>query len=180
MRMAASLTDDDGRIGCLYCGKRARYLVPHLRHAHGVTADEYRAEHHLPATASMHVDATRDRLRERQRALLAADPHALDHLAVYQTSAHLAEMRDAGRDAVRASHDNAVANSHRRPGRARAVAAMVDARTRKLEGAARAAGFASLDEAIAQTRDLTARAAARRIGVSAQTVTRRRAHSSAG
>lgn len=175
LRKAVSLTGEDGLIECLYCGHRARFLVPHLRHVHGVTAAEYRVEHHLPATASMHADSTRYRMQERQRALLADDPTALDHLKPYQTREHTSELGRRAADRVRASHDIPLAREHRLPGQRRAVSAMVEARLAKLTVAVREHGYDSVDAAVDATRDMPAKAAARATGLSPQTITRRRA-----
>lgn len=171
---AASLSDADGLITCLYCGRRFRALARHLSAAHDTTAAEYRAEHNLPATGATVADITRVRTRETVRASLAADPTMLDHLKPYQTSDRARELGKRAADSVRASQQIPLAQEHRLPGRQYAVARMVEQRLKKLDEAARAHGYADADDAVAATSHLSAKAAARVTGLSAQTITRRR------
>ena len=41
--------DYDGRLVCLECGGRYRHVGKHVQMKHGMTADEYRAKHGMPA-----------------------------------------------------------------------------------------------------------------------------------
>ena len=170
----ASLSDPDGLITCLYCDRRFRALSTHLRRAHGVTAAEYRAEHHLPATGSMVADVTRHAAQERKLRELADDPTALDHLKPYHSAEWMAGMTARNREAVRASHGIPLATEHRAPGRAHAVRQMVAARLAKLDASARDHGYTDAADAVARTKHLSAKAAARATGLSPQTIRRRR------
>lgn len=172
---AASLSDDDGLITCLNCERRFRFLAPHLRHAHGQTPDEYRAEHRLPKTASMQADVLRLTMREIRLEMLAEDPTSLDHLKRYHAAEYTRELAQRAADAVRESHTIPLAREHRAPGRAYAVQRMVEQRLAKLDAAAREHGYQDVDDAVRSTLHLSARAAARATGLSPQTITRRRA-----
>lgn len=170
-RKAATVSDEDGLIPCLECGRRMRSLARHLTTQHHLTADEYRARHGLPRTAALRADQTRRRLTQ-----IAHQQHEerAAALAPYQGRERLAGLQQRGVDAIRDSMDRAVVREHREPAQQRGVAAMLAARAAQLDERARAAGYASLHDAIERTSDLSAAAAARRIGVSAQTVTRHR------
>lgn len=168
----ASLSGADGLITCLYCGRQYRALGTHLARAHGTNATDYRAEHNLPRTGSMMSDVTRTLEQTTRRQMLADDPSILDHLKPYHTAEHLSEIGQRGVDAVRASHTIPLAEEHRRPGREYAVSRMLEQRMIQLTRKTQAHGYADVDDAIAQTLHLPAKAAARVTGLSASTITR--------
>lgn len=171
---AASLSDEDGLITCLECGRRMRGLGVHLPRVHGITGDEYRVLHHLPATGALTADVTRAHQSEIHRDMLAADPTMLDHLTAYQTPEHMAEMTAKNRGPVRESHLIPLAQQHRAPGRAYGVQRMAEQRAAMLDATVHAHGYESVDDAIAKTRHLSERAAAAATGLGASTIHRRR------
>lgn len=176
LRKASSLSDADGIITCLDCGKRFRALGVHLVRTHGITAAEYRISHHLPATGSTVADVTRTQMRATHRKMLTADPTMLDHLAPWQSKERAAELGRRSADAVRESHTIPLAREHRLPGQQYAASQMLKARMEKLEATVRAHGYVSVADAVEQTKDLSAAAAARATGLGASTIRRRRSH----
>lgn len=172
----ATVSDPDGLLTCLEleCGRRLRSLGRHLHAAHDLTADEYRERHRLPATAALEADGVRQAGSDRQRALLAADPAALAHLDPYRSSEHLDQLRETAIDALRETRDHDLVRAHRAPGQRYAVQVMAARRRERLDDIARRAGYPSLAEAIADTVDMSAPAAAARIGIGASTVRRHR------
>lgn len=172
---AITVSDDDGLLTCLECGRRFRGLSAHLWRTHQMRGAEYREAHGLPATAALMSDDTR-------RLMQAAgqerhDAGELDHLLPYQSPEHLRTIgqEKGAPDPSAASRDHEAVRRNRRPGQEHAVVRMVAARMRKLDEAARAHGYRNAADAVDRTLDMSARAAARATGLSAQTITRRRA-----
>lgn len=168
----ATISDTDGLLTCLECGRRMRSLGRHLSAKHQMSAVEYRERHHLPATGALAADGTRQALSEHQRAALATDPDALNHLQTWQTPEHLAVMRDAAIDSHRTTMTYELVRDHRRPGQRRAVQVMNESRRSRLDEIARGTGFTSIEAAIEETAELPARQAGLRIGIGASTVRR--------
>lgn len=54
----STLPDTDTSVECLSCGGRYRNLGSHLARTHGLTADEYRAEHRLPRGTALMATST--------------------------------------------------------------------------------------------------------------------------
>ncbi|WP_157831554.1 Lsr2 dimerization domain-containing protein [Microbacterium hominis] len=176
----ASMSGADGLVECLYCGHRARLLTPHLKHRHGVTAAEYRAEHNLPASASMMADADRARSSSKRRQMITEDPSRLDHLRQWHSPEHLKQMNAAAVEKVRASHQDETAREHRRPGRAYAAARMMEQRQRALAATVQSHGYDHVVDAIDKTRHLSTREAARLTGLGATTIARYRVRGDVG
>lgn len=171
----ATISDADGLLTCLECGRRFRSLGRHLQAAHDLGAGEYRQRHHLPATGALSADGVREGQSERQQDRLTDDPDAFAHLEPYQQHEHLNQLRAAAIESHRSTVGSQLVRAHRLPGQHYAVQVMLARRWERLEGLARAAGFQSLGAAIQETADLSAAAAARHIGIAASTVTRWRA-----
>ncbi|MGA5823553.1 MucR family transcriptional regulator [Kitasatospora sp. NPDC094028] len=162
--------DVDGLVTCLVCGRRFRSLAPHLARTHEMSAAEYRAEHALPASAALMATDVRRSLSATRTKAMAADPDLIEPMRAAALPAGELARRSAqaragtdGLPAVRAARRNAAL---------RTLPAARQARRSALEATARAAGFASMADAIDATRDMPSRAAAARIGVGASTVKR--------
>lgn len=170
-----TVSDDDGLLTCLECGRRFRGLSSHLWRAHGMRGAEYREAHGLPATAALMSDDTRRLHQEAGRA--RRDAGELEHLAEWQTPEHLRSIgqEKGAPDPSAGSRDHKAVKRNRRPGQEHAVVRMVAARMRKLDEKARAHGYANAADAVEKTRDLSAKAAARATGLGANTITRWRA-----
>lgn len=171
-RKAATITDEDGVLRCMECGKRFRALGRHLQSAHDMTGDEYREAHGLPRTAALEDDGVR---LAKSATQIAAGTEAWEGVRQYQNPQYLAELQRRGVEGIRDSvaHREVVAQ-HRQPAQAKGVPAMWRARQEVMEQKARDAGFDSMADAIDQTRDMTIAAAAERIGIGKNTVIRRR------
>ncbi|MFE4397918.1 MULTISPECIES: MucR family transcriptional regulator [Streptomycetaceae] len=162
--------DTDGLVTCLECGRRFRSLAPHLVRAHGTSAAGYRAGHALPAGAALMATDVRRTLSATRIEAMAADP---DLLAPMRAAAPAPDVLARRSAAARAGTDGLPAvRAARRAAALRTLPAARQARRNTLEATARTAGFASMADAIAATRDLSSRAAAERIGVGASTVKR--------
>ena len=162
--------DDDGLITCLSCGRRFRSLGPHLARAHQMTAAEYRAEHRLPASATLMATGVRGALSKARVSAMADDPELIARMRA--ATLPLEELARRATDARAGTNDlPAVRGARQAAGRLNVPRAQ-QARREALEEKARAAGFASLAAAVAATLGLPSRAAAARIGVSASTVKR--------
>jgi len=161
----ATVSDPDGLLTCLECNIRLR----------GLTAAEYRERHRLPATGALQADGLRQAGSERQRAILADDPAALDHLRPWQDPSHLDAIRSAAVETHHETRGRPLVRAHRAPGQRAGVQAMLDSRQAKLDATAVAAGYESLEDAVRRTADLSAREAAARVGVGESTVRRWRA-----
>lgn len=164
-----TVTDEDGILTCLECGRRFRALGVHLRRAHGMTSAEYREAHRLPRSAALAADSTRALGWERMQA------EDTSHLDVYRTRERLAEMLPASVEAIRETRDYPIVREHRLPGRQHAVTVMAERRAAALEARVVARGYASLADGIEQTRDLSSRAAGAALGIGATSVLRWRA-----
>jgi hypothetical protein len=162
----ATISDPDGVLTCLECGRRFRALGRHLRHAHDLTPAEYRAKHRLPAGGSLLADAQRAEAHAR---MVAEDT---SHLGPYRDRARLAEMAKVAAVASRETRDFEMVRAHRLPGQQHGVEVMAARRAEVLDAKAQAAGFAGIEDAIRQTSALTLRQAAGRIGIGASTVGR--------
>lgn len=172
---ASTISDSDGLLTCLECTRRFRSLGRHLQAAHGVTAAEYRQRHHLPATGALSADGMREDTSNRQRARLAGDPAAFDHLRPYQDGNRLDQIRETAIEAHRGTMSTDLVRTHRLAGQRYAVQVMAASRRERLDEIARRAGFGSMDAAVRETADLALKSAARRIGVGPSTVARWRA-----
>lgn len=168
-RSRPTVSDSDGILTCLECGRRYRALGAHLRRAHDMTAAEYRDTHQLPRTAALAADSTRTLGRER---MLAEDT---SHLDAYRTRDRLAELLPAGIASARQTRDYEVVREHRLPGQRRAAQVMQARRAEALEARALARGYRSVADGIEQTREMPTRAAAAALGISATSVLRWRA-----
>lgn len=172
---AATISDPDGLLTCLECEGRYRSLGRHLAAAHAMTGAEYREAHQLPATGALWADGLRADAQARQRAALVEDPDHLAHLTPYQTPQWARRIAASAAEPLDRTRGYDLVRLHRLPGQRHAVRQMVAARLARLDRAAQEHGYRDLADAIAATRTLTAAEAARRIGVSPQTVRRRRA-----
>ncbi len=135
----------------LECGRVLRALGRHLRQAHGLTAVEYRSRHQLPAGAALVSDGQRERQGAQMADRMAKAPDVLNHLRRYQDKEHLGRMRVEAITSLRQTQDDEIVRQHRAPGREYAAARMAAARGAALERRLHEAGFASLEDAIAQT-----------------------------
>ncbi|MEV7599849.1 MucR family transcriptional regulator [Kitasatospora sp. NPDC089797] len=162
--------DPDGLVTCLSCGRRFRSLGPHLYRIHQITAADYRAEHQLPAGTALMATATRNALSAGRLKAMVDDPELVGRMRA--STPPLSELARRSAEA-RAGTDglNAV-RAARRSGALRTLPSAQQARREALDATARAAGFASMEEAIRATSNLPSRAAAARIGVGASTVKR--------
>lgn len=68
------------KIRCLICDREFVFLPPHLRRAHGITADDYRREFDLPAGLPLAGDGYRDMQREKLRIMRERGEFTYDHL----------------------------------------------------------------------------------------------------
>ncbi|MFE1361298.1 MucR family transcriptional regulator [Streptomyces harbinensis] len=162
--------DDDGLVVCLICNRRFRSLGPHLARAHETTAEEYRAEHRLPASTVLMGGEVRGTLSAARRAAMADDPELISRMREAALPAEELARRSA--EGRAGTDDLPAVRAARRAGALRNLPAAQQARREVLEERARAAGYGSMAEAIAATRDVSARAAAERIGVGSSTVKR--------
>ena len=166
------VSEPDGVVVCLECGRRLRALGRHLQAAHDLTAQEYRDRHRLPSTAALMADGVRERQSERMR------DEDTSHLAQWQTRDHLDSIRDTA--AQKATADFELVRAHRLPGRQRAAKVMQERRRQILEDKVRAHGYDGLDDGIRRTMHLTTYAAAEALGIGPNTVTRHRRRGAAG
>lgn len=162
--------DADGLVTCLSCGRRYRSLGPHLARTHHITAREYRAMHHLPATSTLMATDTRAVLSAARIQLITDDPAVLENMRAATPGVdHLGRLAAEGRSAtdelpvVRAARAAAAAQAR--------VHSSIRAAARRDE-LAQAAGYRDFRAAIEATRSLSARRAAELLGVGATTVKR--------
>lgn len=160
-----TVSDPDGLITCLECGRRFRSLGPHLARAHQLPAREYRARHQLPATAALTSDNTRASLRDQRLQALAQDPTLLDHLRAWPTP----------RGPRTVPGQVPVVREHRRGTDHLRVAASARVRARRREERAQAAGYDTWATAVEATRELTRDLAAAQLGCGTTTITQWRA-----
>ncbi len=166
---------DPDLVECLYCGDRMRSLGPHLARIHGVTAAEYRADHRLPAGYPLMAASMRKDLSEQRRDAMEDDPSIIAGL--HATADQQRERAALSAPARAATDDLPMVREARRRSTPIANAAAVAAKRARLDRIARTAGYESLVDAIEQTRGLSVRAAAERIGIGETTVKRWRARS---
>lgn len=169
-----TLPDTATAMQCLSCGRWLRSLGPHLVRAHGLTAEEYRAEHGLPRGAALMAATTRAALHQVGVERLAHDERVRQALAADadQQRARLAQAR-----AVRGYSDqHPLVRQHRRDARAIAHAQQRAQLAARRDELARQAGYADWPTAIRATAELSERAAAAHLGVGRSTVRRWRAH----
>lgn len=162
----ATISDADGLVVCLECGKRFRHLGRHVNHAHGLTAAQYREAHRLPATGALAADVVRAMGRERMLA------EGTSHLDPYRTGEHLKAMTERSVEPNRETREYETVREHRLPGQRYAVKVMGQRRRESLDARVRAAGFEGVEDAIRRTAGLPAREAAGRIGIGVTTVRR--------
>lgn len=151
-------------VQCAECGRRFRSLGPHLARAHGVTAEEYREAHQIPATRALMGEATRSVLAEHRRALMITAPDVV--LRMRAATPPLSEVAAASA-AKRAITDQWPA--------VRAARAAAARETQPLAVAARRVmplGYQSIEAALAATDNMSARQASQHLGVSPSTVGR--------
>ncbi|MHA6885744.1 MucR family transcriptional regulator [Ralstonia pseudosolanacearum] len=91
------------RIECLVCGKRFTFLAPHLRRAHGMSADEYRQAFALPAMTPLAGLAYREAHRAKLVRMVAYG--SFDY-------SHLERATNAAKDAPRPTKQPADALQH--------------------------------------------------------------------
>ncbi|NDJ59396.1 MucR family transcriptional regulator [Enterobacteriaceae bacterium 4M9] len=87
---------DHEKIECLECGKRFAFLPIHINRAHGLSADEYRDRHNIPATIPLAGTAYRAAQRAKIERLKADGRLTCEHLADATEAA-----RSAGRGSKR-------------------------------------------------------------------------------
>jgi CheY-like chemotaxis protein len=164
--------DSDGLVTCLECGRRLRSLGYHLHAVHGTNAVDYRAEHLLPASTTLVATGTRTALSQTRKALIGERPELLERLRAnlppHEVTLQMAAEARAGTDGL-ALVRQARADAARRTQPATAAAAR-----ERTDAVSRAAGYASMDDAIRATASLSRRDAAAKIGISTTTVSRRR------
>lgn len=159
-----TVSEADGAIRCLECGRRMRSLGKHLAAKHGMGAVEYRERHRLPSTAALAADSVREELSER---MLSADT---SHLERWQAKDYLDGIRDV--EAQKATADYEVVRAHRLPGRRRAAQAMRKRRRDMLQEQVRVHGWDTIEDGIRATMTLPSRLAAQTLGISASSVLR--------
>lgn len=71
---------DPDTIKCLICGRALKFLPPHLRRAHGLSADEYRVQYDLPAGLPLAGESYREVHRRKMARMHAAGALTYDHL----------------------------------------------------------------------------------------------------
>lgn len=165
---SATISDNDGILTCLECGRRFRALARHLAAVHGLTGMQYRDRHELPATGALIADGQRQAISERMQAVVADDPHALDHLDM--SPARLDAIRNPAR--VAETRVREPVRAAQRPGQQHAAAVMQERRRQTQHDLLTARGFADLPDAIARTRHLPSRRAADVTGLGATTIRR--------
>lgn len=84
--------ENDDTTTCRICGKKFTFLGGHIRRAHGITADEYRAEFDLPAGLPL----ASPEYRNKRRAII--ERLQADGVLTYN---HLPRATDAARSAGR-------------------------------------------------------------------------------
>ncbi len=165
--------DPDGLVTCLECGRRFRSLGPHLARAHRITADAYREQHQLPASAALMATGTRNALSATRLEAIRESPDLLDRMTSATPSLEELARRSAE---ARAGTDHLPAvRAARRRGWDVSVRKSAQVREEHREQAARSAGYASWAEAISKTRHLSGRQAASLLSVGQATVQRWRA-----
>ncbi|MGE7418537.1 MucR family transcriptional regulator [Methylobacterium tarhaniae] len=88
---------------CRICGQGFRFLPTHLRHAHQMTAADYRAQFDIPAGEPLASDGYRAAHVEKMRRMQADGRITYDHLPEAVAAARDAE-RPAKRGADREAH----------------------------------------------------------------------------
>lgn len=68
------------KITCLICGKSFDFLPPHLSRTHGVSANEYRAEHQIPAGQPLCSESYSRVHAEKIRRMQATGALTYEHL----------------------------------------------------------------------------------------------------
>lgn len=162
--------DADGLVTCLVCDRRFRSLGPHLYRAHQMSAADYRAEHGLPAGAILMATATRQALSDARQRAMQEDPDLVGRMRA--AAPPVEELARRATEARAGTDDLAQVRAARRRGAQATQPLTVQARRNLMDATARAAGYASMREAIDATRALSSREAAARIGVGASTVKR--------
>lgn len=166
-RVATVSDPKDGAITCLECGQRYRNLGRHLHHAHAMSAAEYRAAHQLPASGALMADAQRAEARAR---MLDEDT---SHLDAYRDPERLDQLRVDAVESLRETADYELVRAARLPGRRYAAQVMQGNRRAALDERVRAhGGWDGIEDAIASTRHLTVKAAAKATGMSETSVRR--------
>lgn len=138
--------------------------------ARSLSAEEYRARQHLPATAALNADGlralSRDVGHERR------DAGDLGYLIPYQDPERLAAMGEVAVESLRETARTEVVREHRRPAQAAGNAESVRVRRAAMDERARALGYEDMAHLIEATRDVPARQLARETGIGATTITR--------
>ncbi|MFF8747813.1 MucR family transcriptional regulator [Streptomyces californicus] len=165
----------DGLVTCLSCGRRFRSLGPHLARAHRMTAADYRAEHHLPATTALMATDVRAALSQARTSAMADNSELVARMR--SATPPLQELARRSAEARPGTDELPAVRAARAAAARTTLPAARQARRDALEAQARAAGYASVAAAIEATRHLSSRAAAARIGVGASTVKRWRRRS---
>ncbi|MFJ5952567.1 MucR family transcriptional regulator [Streptomyces noursei] len=149
--------EEEGRLQCLECGGLYRLLAPHLAQAHHMSTAEYRQAHHLPRRLSLRSADLNERARDFGRALYSARADVRAHLDAGRT-----RNIDAIREGSRASaHYPMVVNSRRR-----AAKAKQDLARRRIDEAAQACGYRTIEDYFAARRDRPTTELAAELGIS--------------
>lgn len=165
--------EQNNRVQCLDCGRWYRALGNHLRLTHGVSVDEYQAEHQLPASRGLVPEDLREQMAERQRRRMAEDEQLR---AVLATGAEQLRERAARAREVRArTKDRAgVRRAWEESGRQAARRRTAQTRARYDE-LARAAGYSDVMDLLQKTTDVTAAQLAVRLGMTKTQIVKLRA-----
>jgi predicted transcriptional regulator len=160
----------DGRIQCLECGRWYRGLGNHLRNAHEITVDEYKADHGLPASRGLVPQELRETMAANQRRRLQTEPGLREALTNDRATleARLRAGREVfartrGREGVRANLRESARVSGQK--RSQDIRADKDARAREL-------GYLDLRDLLTQTAHLPAHRIGPMIGESRLQVTK--------
>lgn len=129
---------------------------------------EYRARYGIPETTPLVGEAAREAMTDSNRA------RDLTYLRPYQAAGQMDRVRPDAIQRHRETVSRRIVREHMAPAQRRGVAAMQAANRERLDRLAREHGWESLRAAIRATRYLAVAEAARQIGVSKQTVRRRR------
>lgn len=113
------------QIECLECGRWYSFLPPHLHRTHGMTADEYRERHNLPASAPLAGSTYREAHRAKIKRQVASGGLNYQHLAQATEAAKTAgrgklrdyDQQDRANRAANIKHDQLPAGAKRADGR---------------------------------------------------------------
>lgn len=164
MSGAGRQPEEDGRLQCLACGRWFRLLPPHLGPAHSLSAAEYRAAYRLPRRLSLRAADLGETASEQGRDRYADRPDIRAHMAAgrqgIDPGTAVAGSRETARYAM-------VRDARRRGGQGKRAAA-----DRRMDDAARAAGFPDMRAYLAARGGVKVAAMARELRAPRTTVMR--------